>query len=346
MKANNLNKNIIQSILKKAIQCMQENPEREIRNLVDIGVMFAKGHFQKQFFLAAEKELAKENSRYYKLVTQSVRKTDKEALLSFGINLGYNSLTYGANTIRDFEKQSGFHVPWVLYIQLSDNGCLDTGALDSLILQGEKIGIYSYILIIQTEFSKTEELGNLIKSHKDCAFMLLAGPDWEASHIDVLQKLNNLFVGVDISSHGREEIMGAVNRLRKAKILCGAFCPRTEKAPFDMEKAALETASYECELIFVLDEYSFFMENQEQIKKTLYDMRFRLTAPAIPFDLMADTVVIDRNISSEGCLALVSENGRFHVTDMETGKQNDDYSIMDTDLETILSRTLPKQPGP
>jgi hypothetical protein len=104
MDNNTLNKRMIQSIVKKAVENIHENPERQIRNLTDLGSMLAKGKYQKQFFDAAEKELAQENSLYYKVATGLIQKTDSDILLTVGTNLGYNSLTYGAKKIRGLKN--------------------------------------------------------------------------------------------------------------------------------------------------------------------------------------------------------------------------------------------------
>ena len=43
---------LIENSVKKALRDIQDNPKRTIRNLVDYGLEFAKGGFQKQSLLS------------------------------------------------------------------------------------------------------------------------------------------------------------------------------------------------------------------------------------------------------------------------------------------------------
>lgn len=47
-----------------------------------------------------------------------LRSNDPEALRQFGINIGYNSFTYGAQILRQKQKELSFAVPWVVKLRL------------------------------------------------------------------------------------------------------------------------------------------------------------------------------------------------------------------------------------
>lgn len=345
MKTTNLNKGMVRVIAKKAIDHIQNDPEREVRNLIDVANMFVGGKFQKQFFEAATKELEKEDSPYYKIAAQAILKTDKEAILSFGMNFGYNSLTSGAKEIREFENKFGFNVPWTFLIELSENGQLDTNHLEGLIGQGEEMGIYSYTLILQRGYTHFSALSNVMMMHGDCAFMLLVEPDdliAARAWISPI-RLKNIVISVNINASSKTSIEEATRILREEKAFCSAFFRASKEKPTDIGAAVILAESYGYELLLLLQNHSYYIENEEDIRLSLNKVRGNLQVPVVPLDIMADAVMVDRNISSEGCLAIISDAGELHISNMETKEQNTNYNIMHTGLRDILSNTLPKE---
>jgi len=53
--------------------------------------------------------LKNENSGYYGLIRDTMAYVDTERLFAFGMNLGYNGCTEGAQKIRANETKLGFH---------------------------------------------------------------------------------------------------------------------------------------------------------------------------------------------------------------------------------------------
>ena len=91
---------LIESVVRRTVQKLHDSPEREIRNLIDLGLSFADGRFQRKFLKASQKMLRNEKSAYYPLIKDVVSHVDEERLVTFGMNLGYNGCTRGAKTIR------------------------------------------------------------------------------------------------------------------------------------------------------------------------------------------------------------------------------------------------------
>ena len=102
---NSMSRILIETVVKKTIKELKQDPERSIRNLVDMALHFSDGRFQKHFFEIAQKMLQNESSSYYALLQDFLSYADEEHLLCFGMSLGYNSCTYGAKRIRNYEKQ-------------------------------------------------------------------------------------------------------------------------------------------------------------------------------------------------------------------------------------------------
>lgn len=343
MKPNRLNQSIIRSIVRKSITQLKENPEREVRNLIDLGDMFARGEFQKMFFGSAREELEKDTSAYYDVALQVIQSTDTDNLLSFGMNLGYNGLSHGATQIRTYEERGGFNIPWVIF------ACIRGGthtfgpeALDSLVRQGRALGIYSYVLLPSDDADLSSYL-NIVGKYSDCAFFLMLSPAAVRGRriITELVRHRNILVGLDISDGGRDSAAEAADLLHGNKIFCSAFV-RIPSGKYDIEKHTAAAHAHGFNLLLTLTGIETAFQDEKRIAETVGAWRVNLSRPVIPFDLLSDATMVDRSISSEGCIVSVDGDGMLSVVNMESGERKSGYSTLKDTLVSILQSALPK----
>ena len=83
--------------------------------------------YVQNFFTTAQIMLQNENSAYYQLVREVVSHADTDRLYTFGMNLGYNGCTVGAQRIRENEENLGCNIPWPGPIQVSTERKSPTG---------------------------------------------------------------------------------------------------------------------------------------------------------------------------------------------------------------------------
>ena len=102
-----MNRSMAEAIVRRSLYGIQTDPKRTIRNLVDLGRETASGPLQQKFLGIAQQMLRQKDSPYYALVQDTVRRVDAERLMAFGMNLGWNSLTQGARTIRAAAARRG-----------------------------------------------------------------------------------------------------------------------------------------------------------------------------------------------------------------------------------------------
>ena len=96
---------LIQTYVQSKLKELKRSPERSIRNLVDMALHFSNGRFQKHFFETVQNMLHNQQSAYFPLVQNLMRSVSEERLMSFGMNLGYNSFTAGVkNRLRLFSS--------------------------------------------------------------------------------------------------------------------------------------------------------------------------------------------------------------------------------------------------
>ena len=108
---NSMSRILIETTVRQTLKGLQDDPKRSIRNVVDMALHFSDGRFQSRFFRTAQTMLEHEDSAYYALVEDAANHIDPEHLVTFGMNLGYNSCTWGAQRIRTNEAQLGFNIP-------------------------------------------------------------------------------------------------------------------------------------------------------------------------------------------------------------------------------------------
>ena len=142
-----LTRTITESVVDRCIREIEEDPKRSVRKLVDLGRQLARGRFQRQYLDLTQKMLEDEESPYYTLVRNVVRKADHDAIKTFGINLGLGSWTNGARIIRALEAEGQRHIPWGLTLHLDASA---EGGVPPLyrgvIEQGKTDGIFTYFL--------------------------------------------------------------------------------------------------------------------------------------------------------------------------------------------------------
>ena len=340
MKRNDIPYVMIKSAVEKGIKDIQDNPGRGIRNLVDLGGMFADGRFQKEFFDAAFTELQKEDSMYYQLVERVVTGIDPGILTGFGMNLGYNSWTLGARIIREIENKSGFNIPWCLLLDMEHGQYLEQNIIRSLIMQGKDLGISAYLFYFPPP-SCLDDILQIARLEQDCAFMLFV----DTSNIteDFAHKLletANVWGLFDLDSPDADLARIAADTLARNRCLYGGFSRYIDLT------GSTEILLNRCK---VLDIPFLVMIGQEKqpaspaVLEDFYQLRKNLPGSIFPIDLYSDIALIDRNISSEACLTEVLGDGSVFTTDADHMEVRTGYNIKDTPLRDIFAKTMPKK---
>ena len=142
-----LNRTIVEKLIRKTLRDIKDSPDRSLRNLVDLGVQLTKGRFQTLIFQSAQKMLKNPLSNYYALFYDMVLNTDEDRLVNFSLNLGFNSFTLGAKKIRETESKENFDIPWSVFLDI-DSDTLKSRAdiYNGIIGQGLRTGIYTWLI--------------------------------------------------------------------------------------------------------------------------------------------------------------------------------------------------------
>lgn len=198
----------------------------QIRNaasgkLCDLGRQFSRGRFQNQIFAIFQDLLRNDESPYYQAIDFLLRSNDPEALRQFGINIGYNSFTYGAQILRQKQKELSFAVPWVVKLRLDSRipDTYDSSFFASVVRTGLTYGIYSYQLRSMDHHEDMESYLAVIQSHPECAFLwFLSDTPLTEKQQKLLLSCPNLMVSLPIDAPSTASMAKA---LRRQKMLFG-----------------------------------------------------------------------------------------------------------------------------
>ncbi|MDO5424651.1 MAG: hypothetical protein Q4F41_13080 [Eubacteriales bacterium] len=334
---NALNRAVIETIVRREIKNIHDSPERTTRNLIDLGRFFTEGRFQNLFFQAAQNMLGNENSAYYRLISDVTSNVDTERLVSFGLNLGYNSCTFGADTIRTLESQEHSNIPWSITLSVSGQiyGQLEE-VYRSVLEQGKNLGIYTWMIYAQDGI---EPLLELLSACPDCAFVLYCSPEEITDSIlDEFETLHHVMFAV----RWKEGAEAACQLLRARHFLYSVFYVYGE---WNAENIRKDTVL--CELEHLHPVFTAFVPEtgcsghaREAVYRYICQTRKTQAYPMLLWDPVHDTCLIDRIISEDACLAGFDSDG--YLCTFHPDFQRLDSNLFRQPLASIFKREFPK----
>ena len=223
MDVRKLNRGLIEIAVSQGMREIRQDTKRGLRRLSDLGQHFAGKRFSQNVFIQIHEALKPEDSRYYELLKNCLDHIDEEALKTFGINIGYNSWTYGVGKIRQSIQEGKKPVSW--FCELPYNGQKEEPSealkkLSETIRKKRQQGVYTYFLYPRQSFAECPELIFLLDRYPDCAFIwFFQETDLTKAQLNVLKKHKNclyLFPAVKKDGAPDLEITG---KMKKQKML-------------------------------------------------------------------------------------------------------------------------------
>ncbi|MCD7837615.1 MAG: hypothetical protein LUG65_01735 [Clostridiales bacterium] len=338
---HSVNRTLIETFVRQKLKELREDPDRCTRTLVDMALRFSTGRFQKDFFQAAQIMLENENNDYYALIQDAATHVDQEHLLTFGMNVGYNSCTAGARIIRGVEARQGFNVPWtVTLLTDSDRYPAMEQTYHSLVEQGKELGIYTWIFYSN---EKPELLLPLMESQPDCAFALFSDAEQlSGSFLNRAAELKNLMLVVKYTDRAEE----CCRQLRQRQMLYGIYLPyRRAEARQVVRESSLQDVSS------LHPGVTIFLSLEPDIEaEATFDYQFVLAARneqkyrTIPFEMWGDLRRIDSIISGEAVVVVFDGEGRLYRIGSDKLEQS--LSFLEMPLADILKVAFPRQQEP
>jgi len=332
---NSMSRILIETVVKNTLKGLRDDPERNIRNLVDMALHFSGGQFQQRFFETAQRMLENETSPYYGLVRDLTSYADTEHLLRFGMNLGYNSCTYGAQRIRRNEEQLGHNIPWTVLFQMDSRSLEHLAQYDAAISDGEKLGIYTWMLFAP---KIPRQLLQLIGNHTDSAFFLFCEPeDITDRFLDSVSELKHMMLAPRYQE-GQEDVYG---RLRALGLPYSVCCPYSKDDLEAVLNGDLFASIQQIRPVFAVllprpdCPEQFRRLAHQAVERARNEQQFQM----IPWELERDNQKIDEIISDDACLAAFDPNG--YLWERDAGHAC--ICLFEQGLEAVLRSTCPKK---
>ena len=325
---------IIKTFVKTALKDADESPERCTRNLVDMALHFSKGRFQQEFFEMARTMLNNENSPYYPLIEDTLRHMDKEKLIEFGMNLGYNGCTMGAHIVRKIKRTENINVPWLLFLNIaaSDEELLTN--YQPIFDQGKELGIYVYFLYTDDDPIK---LLPLIKKNPDCAIILMCrSASVTEDFAEAAETVNNMLIGVKYD----DNTDSACLVLRDHKLLYSVYRMYTDKDSEEILSGSYArfTEEMHCPFTAVIAESTCSTQISENVYKAVVGARVAQKYRTIPIDLGYDSERVGNIISPPSSVIGFKPDGAIYNLDND-GKPMT-HNIFKESLRDILKESF------
>lgn len=332
---NSVNRIMVNTIVKKAIHDLKSDPERTVRNLVDMALRFADSRFQQEFYSSAQRLLSNEQSGYYALVKNTISKMNEETLLTFSMNLGYNGLYQGAVKIREQEKKLQCSIPWSINLTITEGKVFDQH--HTLIRQGEELGIHTWHLFSNHGI---HDCISLAAKHPDSAFVIFSSShEINLTVIDLAQELPNIALVIPFDA----DADAACSLLSASGILFGLYYTYTQKDLLKIESGELIEDMEQLYPIISILHPKFPCETK--LRKRVYAWvtaaRMEQKYHTIPWELYGDMLLVDSVISEPAIWVGFDEYGQLcteNGVDRTFGR-----NIYKNDLPYILQQAFPKK---
>ena len=331
---SSVNRIMVTTIVKKAIHDLKTNPERTVRNLIDMALKFADSRFQQQFYSDAQSLLTNEKSAYYDLVKDTITQVNEETLLTFGMNVGYNGLYEGSKKIRNMEEHS---IPWTISLSITEGKLYDQH--HRTIDQGEKMGIHTWHLFSNHGIY---ECLTLAQHHPDSAFVIFCNSNeigWNV--LDYADDIRNISIMVSFD----KDADVVCDMLRVSGILYGLYYTYSQKDLECIESGELMHEMEQLHPAFSVLKPQFPCQNtlRDRVYQWIIKARMEQEFKTIPWEMYGDMLLVDSVISEQPHWIGFDEYGQLNIdqgVDRTYG-----LNIFVNELPEILKRAFPKQKG-
>jgi len=198
-----------------------------------------------------------ENSKWMKYANHLLDNTDPKIVKMSLLNLGYEAGFRGFHTAQENGKKYGCDIPWVILFDptsacnLHCTGCwaaeygnrlnLSFDDMDSLVSQGEALGVHAYLLTGGEPLVRKDDVIRLCEKHNTSAFHCFTnGTLIDDKFCDDLLRVGNFVPSISVEGFREEndsrrgagtfdKVMHAMDLLREHKLLFGTSICYTSK---------------------------------------------------------------------------------------------------------------------
>lgn len=320
MDQNSMTRSIVEGLVDQYLEQIKRDPKRSIRKLVDLGGQFAKGRFQKKIIGLMQSVLSNEASPYYTFVREMMEHTDSDKIKAFGVNIGFNSWTAGARTIREKEAELGYNIPWSLTFHINDGTfALAPEEVRRLIQEGKNCGIYAYLFRFLPQNPGELPLAAyhaVVQENSDCAFVYYLPPEWVTeTFVSETSHFTNLMVSVDSGCAFWEKALVLLQKGRCLFAVHRLFSSREDAEDITKDAWMKRIIARGAAFAFCFSGPHCPREERKAVESYFTKIRAEQRFPVFPMDYYADHLMIDQVISDGPCYMGILPDGTVTMYD-------------------------------
>lgn len=324
---------LIETVVERGIKDITDDPKRSLRRIAEMGKQFSEGRFQKAAFGHITNLLKNDDSPYYKMLENFLATVDHKCIKTFGLNLGYDSWTYGARMIRRESESRGYMLPWNVFIHYDNekNRKLNADNIGVLIAGLKPLGTNTYVLINERGPVIDPQLADVIRDNPECAFFLFANDcSISPEEAGMLMELKNIVISVNISGEGAMDTCRMLKE-KKALYVIHYMYSSDEVERFTEEKYIDRWLSYGSAFIFLIQKDS----DKGIAGRFARNTRMEQEYPILIWDVYADSRLINEMISDMPFIFEIDPDGNV-VYPAETG-----MNITGKDIISVMEEIAP-----
>ncbi len=294
----------------------QQFDRRVLRNAVEHGGHFSNGRFQRAVFQTLQDMLRMEDHPYFSLCNRLAADVDDCYIMSYGINLAFESWTRGAAVIRGLEAKENRNIPWCMTLYTAHEGKqLPVETAKALIEQGMPLGIYAWALV--EDEGRSDVMRTLCDQFPNCAFTAFL-PDEKITEelLRDLQGVDNLA----LVAMSRGSSFASYELMRKHRRLFG-LCREVDAACAERllkQKDLRLQSAPEAPILFFKYREECPEELRTRLTAYIREQKMRPDYPVFPIDLSRDISRVDEIISDDACRLSLASDGTYLVGESKT----------------------------
>ena len=175
------------AMVDQALNYLDKDPHENLPKLLNMVEKFDLNHALSKQIKNVREGLDGENDNWRKLVDSIYQDVDSEIIKTLFKNAVLNSVVLSRSLKEEVKSKYDCNVPWAILLDptsacnLSCTGCwaseygnklnLSFDEIDSIITQGQEIGIFMYIYTGGEPLVRKNDIIELCKKHNDCVFL-------------------------------------------------------------------------------------------------------------------------------------------------------------------------------
>ena len=214
-----------------------KNREAGLLKLTDISEKLMGDKFNKKVFDGARAMISDPDSKWMKYVNSLLDEIDPHVVKMHVLNAGYQAGFYGFSKTSEFAKEHGYRIPWIILMDPTSacnqhcKGCwsaeyghkisLSYEDLDSIVTQGEELGIFFYMMTGGEPLIRKADIIRLAEKHNRSFFYAFTnGTLVDDAFCKEMKRLGNISLALSVEGFEEQNDFrrgeGCFNKVMKA----------------------------------------------------------------------------------------------------------------------------------